>query len=411
MIRGRPLAAALCGLFAVAACGGGGSSTPSNSPAAFKGTVKVALVDVFSGSFGFFGGYLQNSLQVEADELNAKGGLLGYKIEITTADDKLSPDQGASLVRQQLADSNVKLLVGPSFTSVFLAAKPIINQSKVPNCLPAVAADSAMDGAVNSFRTQEQDRYRIPAVLNYVAKNTQVKKIGLIYEGDATGQSYDQQLGTAAQAAGLEYVGAAFTTATATDHKPLVQQMIAKGAQGVILSNNSTTAGRTALAIQQLGVKDKLAQFGFSGLGGYTYPQLGGDTVDGTIFAATIQSYLTDIPESKWPATYRDFVEKITTQYGYSSNGLEMKGTPLAADCMIEWSKAVQKANAFDGTKVVKAWEALDIPPTQNVLGVREKFSASNHNAVPQEGIFVYQWAKQPDGKFRLKQLVGPAGS
>jgi len=104
-------------------------------------------------------------------------------------------------------------------------------------------------------------------------------------------------------------------------------------------------------------------------------------------------------------------VKKITTQYGYSSNGLEMKGTPLAADCMIEWAKAVQKANAFDGTKVVKAWEALDIPPTQNVLGVREKFSASNHNAVPQEGIFVYQWAKQPDGKFRLKQLVGPAGS
>jgi branched-chain amino acid transport system substrate-binding protein len=409
MNRGRRLAALVCGVVALAACGGGGSSSSSSSPAAFKGTVKVALVDVFSGGFGFFGGYLQNSLQVEADQLNAKGGLLGYQIQITTADDQLAPDQGASLVRQQLADSDVKLLVGPSFTSVFLAAKPIINQSKTPNCLPAVAADSAMDGAVNSFRTQEQDRYRIPALLNYVAKNTQIKKIGLIYEGDATGQSYDQQLGSEAGKAGLQYVGAAFTTATATDHKPLVQQILSKGAQGVILSNNSTTAGRTALAIQQLGVKDKLAQFGFSGLGGYTYPQLGGDTVDGTIFAATIQSYLTDIPDTRWPANYRDFVKKITTNYGYATNGLEMKGTPLAADCMIEWSKAVQKAGTFDGTKVVKAWQGLDIPATQNVLGVREKFSASDHNAVPQEGIFVYQWVKQPDGKFRLKQLVGPS--
>jgi branched-chain amino acid transport system substrate-binding protein len=403
------VAALVCGFLAVAACGGGGSTSSSSSPGAFKGTVKVALVDVFSGGFGFFGGYLQNSLQVEADDLNAKGGLLGYKIEITTADDALLPDQGASLVRQQLADSDVKLLVGPSFTSVFLAAKPIINQNKTPNCLPAVAADSAMDGAVNSFRTQEQDRYRIPALLNYVAKNTQVKKIGLIYESDATGQSYDQQLGSEATKAGLQYVGSAFTTASATDHKPLVQQMITKGAQGVILSNNSTTAGRTALAIQQLGVKDKLTQLGFSGLGGYTYPQLGGDTVDGTIFAATIQSYLTDIPESKWPATYRDFVKKITTRYGYAPNGLEMKGTPLAADCMVEWSKAVQKAGTFDGPKVVKAWEKLDIPATQNVLGVREKFSPTDHNAVPQEGIFIYQWAKQPDGKFRLKQLVGPS--
>ena len=407
MVSARRLAAMLGGLLLVA-CGGGSTST-SSSPGAFKGTVKVALVDVFSGGFGFFGGYLQNSLQVEADAINAKGGLLGNKIEITTADDQLSPDQGASLVRQQLADSNVKLLVGPSFTSVFLAAKPIINQGKTPNCLPAVAADSAMDGAVNSFRTQEPDKYRVPATLNYIAKNTQIKKIGLIYENDASGQSYDQQLGSAASAAGLQYVGAAFTTATATDHKPLVQQILAKGAQGIILSNNSTTAGRTALAIQQLGVKDKLAQFGFSGLSGYTYPQLGGDTVDGTIFAATIQSYLTDVPDTKWPATYRDFVKKITSQYGYATNGLEMKGTPLAADCMIEWSKAVQKAGSFDGAKVVKAWESLDIPASQTVLGVRERFSSSNHNAVPEEGIFIYQWAKQPDGKFRLKQLVGPS--
>lgn len=407
MVSARRLAAMLGGLLLIA-CGGGGSST-SSSPGTFKGTVKVALVDVFSGGFGFFGGYLQNSLQVEADEINSKGGLLGNKIEITTADDQLSPDQAASLVRQQLADSNVKLLVGPSFTSVFLAAKPIINQGKIPNCLPAVAADDAMDGAVNSFRTQEPDKYRVPAILNYIAKHTQIKKIGLIYENDASGQSYDRQLGTAASAAGLQYVGAAFTTSTATDHKPLVQQILAKGAQGVILSGNSTTAGRTALAIQQLGVKDKLAQFGFSGLQGYTYPQLGGDAVDGTIFEATIQSYLTDIPETNWPATYRDFVKKIISQYGYASAGLEMKGTPSAADCMIEWSKAVQKAGTFDGAKVVKAWESLDIPASQTVLDVHERFSSSNHDAVGLEGIFIYQWAKQPDGKFRLKQLVGPS--
>jgi branched-chain amino acid transport system substrate-binding protein len=406
-MRLRGLAVSLGALIAVAACGGGGGGTSSSSPGAFKGTVKVALVDVFSGGFGFFGSYLQNSLQVEADEINAKGGLLGNKIEIVTADDQMAPDKAAELVRQQTSDKNVKLLVGPSFTGVFLAAKPIINQAKVPNCLPAVAADDAMDGATYSFRTQEQDRFRIPRLLDYVAKNTQIKKIGLIYENDATGQSYDKQLSTEASKVGLTYVGPAFTTATATDHKPLVQQMLSKGAQGVILSNNSTTAGRTAVAIQQLNAGGQLKMLGFSGLGGYTFPQLGGDSVSGTIFAATIQSYLTDIPDAQWPAAYRDFVKKITTQYGYASNGAEMKGTPLAADCMVEWSKAVQKAGTFDGTKVVKAWEGLNIPASQTVLGVQEKFSASDHNACPEACIFLYQWDRQGD-KWRLKQLQGP---
>ena len=405
----RQMAAGLCGVLLVGACGGSSSGGASSSPAAFKGTYKVALVDVFSGSFGFFGGYLKNSLQVEIDELNAKGGLLGYKLEVVTSDDELKPDKAAELVRQQTSDKDVKLLVGPSFTGVFLAAKPVINQAKVPNCVPAVASDDAMKDAPYSFRTQEQDRFRIPALLGYISKNTPVKKIGLIYENDASGQNYDTLLKDQAQKNGLEYVGAAFTTATATDHKPLVQQLISKGAQGVILSNNSSTAGRSALAIQQLGVKDKLAQFGFSGLGGYTYPQLGGDTIVGTIFAATIQSYISDVPEAKWPPTYRDFVKKSIAAYGFSSNGAEMQGTPLSADCIIEWSKAVQKAGTFDGTKVVQAWEKLDIPATQTVLGVRERFTPQDHNAVPQEGVFIYQWEKDSAGKFRLKQLVGPS--
>ena len=95
----RQMAAGLCGVLLVAACGGSSSGGASSSPAAFKGTYKVALVDVFSGSFGFFGGYLKNSLQVEIDELNAKGGLLGYKLEVVTYDDELKPDKAAELVR------------------------------------------------------------------------------------------------------------------------------------------------------------------------------------------------------------------------------------------------------------------------------------------------------------------------
>jgi hypothetical protein len=76
---------------------------------------------------------------------------------------------------------------------------------------------------------------------------------------------------------------------------------------------------------------------------------------------------------------------------------------------MIEWQKAVQKAGTFDGAKVVKAWESLDIPAADDVLGVEEKFSSTNHDATPQAGIFIYQWVKQPSGGFRLKQLLGPA--
>ena len=42
--------------------------------------VKVGVVSPFSGSVGFLGEYMANSMQVEIDKLNAAGGLLGRKV-------------------------------------------------------------------------------------------------------------------------------------------------------------------------------------------------------------------------------------------------------------------------------------------------------------------------------------------
>ena len=106
---------------------------------------------------------------------------------------------------------------------------------------------------------------------------------------------------------------------------------------------------------------------------------------------------------SEWPPAYRDFVARITSQYGYAPNGVEMQGDPAAADCVLQWAKAVQKAGTFDGPSVVRAWEGLDLTPSETALGVRE--TPRSHNSIPASGIFVYQWAREGNG-YQLKQLA-----
>src|SRR5437016_10341180 len=101
-MRTMRLPAALSALLlATCACGVAGDA-PIFGGAVSNGIVKISLVDVFSGSFASVGQNLRNSLQVEVDQMNAQGGLLGYRVEVVAADDEGDPEKGAELVREQV---------------------------------------------------------------------------------------------------------------------------------------------------------------------------------------------------------------------------------------------------------------------------------------------------------------------
>ncbi len=55
---------------------------------------------------------------------------------------------------------------------------------------------------------------------------------------------------------------------------------------------------------------------------------------------------------------------------------------------------------------MARAWEALDIPAAQSVLGVHERFARDDHDAVPMDGLSLYQWTKT-GANWSLKQLAG----
>jgi branched-chain amino acid transport system substrate-binding protein len=388
-----------------------GSACAGNAPlaggAASGDIVKVSLVDVFSGSAANTGQDVRNSLQVEIDQLNANGGLLGSQVELVAADDESLPDKGAELAREQVADRGVKLVVGPDSTDVYLAAKPFIVRSQVPNCLAAGVTDADISGARNTFRIQGRDQDRVAALLRYLQKGQPgIKRIGLIADDDVGGHGLDRLManltGGALKTTGVTYVGGAFSPPDATDATPYVQQLLAAGAQAMVVSDEPSTAMEDALAVDQLGQTGKVTLLGIGGVDAYSYPATGGPAAVGTVFASTIQSYLTGTPQSRWPPAYRGFVRAIVSQYGYASNGFEMQGTPAAADCILQWAKAVRSAGTFDGPRVVKAWEGLDLAASESVLGVRE--APRSHNSVPASGVFVYQWVRQGN-HFQLKQL------
>jgi branched-chain amino acid transport system substrate-binding protein len=402
-MSGRVLAALLSAVLLVGACG---TELGKARPSGFRGTARIALVNVFSGPSGYVGEYVQNSLQAEVDAINASGGLLGNRLEVITADDEQKPDKGAELVREQVAEGDVKLLVGPSTTSVAVASMAAINAARVPNCTLELSSE-ALSGGPYTFRIQEQDRYRVAALLGYVLRSrSDIKRVGLISAGDPPSEVYEHELQDQAPRFGLQYVGRVVGSET-SDQKGLITDLLARGAQAAVLPSNASSATRSVQAVNQLGAGSQLQLLGTSELGSYSFAQASGDAANGLVFESTIKSYLTGVLNSRWPPHYRSFTQKVTSQYGYASNGVEMKALPAAADCMVEWSRAVKAAGTFEGTAVTRAWERLDLAPDQTVLGAHEKPGPGNHDGLAQDGIFIYQWARSGD-RWTLKQLTGP---
>src|SRR2546430_13766194 len=78
----RPLvwvALALAATVVVAACG---SQPSGNQAQSFKGTKKVGYSAPLTGQSALYGHAVSQSLQLAADDINAKGGVNGYKIEM-----------------------------------------------------------------------------------------------------------------------------------------------------------------------------------------------------------------------------------------------------------------------------------------------------------------------------------------
>src|SRR5262249_4053375 len=145
---------------------------------------------------------LRNSLELEARAIDDAGGLLGSRVEVVAADGESNPAKSAELVRQLAGDAGVGLVVGPGTTAAFLAARPALDRTGVPNCLTQVGAD-ALKGARSSFRVGPANTAEVAVLLKAIRRYLpDVRRVGLLDDGDELGRSYDAQMAAQAPGAG-----------------------------------------------------------------------------------------------------------------------------------------------------------------------------------------------------------------
>jgi branched-chain amino acid transport system substrate-binding protein len=101
------------------------------APAALaQGPIKIGEVNSFSGIAAPFTGPYRQAVEMAVDEVNAKGGIDGRKVEVVFRDDKGQPAEAVKHAQELVANERVHLIAGTFLSNVGLAVSDWARQNK-----------------------------------------------------------------------------------------------------------------------------------------------------------------------------------------------------------------------------------------------------------------------------------------
>ena len=273
--------------------------------------IKVGVLLPLTGAQAKFGEIEKRSFEMAAEEINAKGGVKGMKIELLFEDDTGKPDVGRSGIEKLISREKVPVITGGYSSSVTAAAAPVAQQFKVPFVICTGSADDITEkGYDYIFRINpaaSEYPKAVESFLKEVAKD--VKTVALLYENSAFGQSSSKSFEEDAKAAGLQIVVKEGYQAGAIDFKPILTKVKATNPDMIYMVSYVMDASLLMRQSKELRINPKM----FVGGGaGFTLPEFAksaGDASDG-VYSATLWVETLPFPGAK------EYFNKFLKKYG-----------------------------------------------------------------------------------------------
>jgi branched-chain amino acid transport system substrate-binding protein len=211
-------------------------------------TLKIGWIDPLSGGAASNGERALKVFQFLANELNAKGGILGKQVEIVPFDNKLNLQQ--SLIQAQKAiDAGIRILTQGQASSVAGALTDFVTKYNERNpgrevlYLNYAAIDPVLTNEKCSFwhfRWDANSDIKTEALTNYMKGIPSIKKLYLINQDYSFGEAVRSQAKAmlAAKRPDIQIVGDELhPLQKITDFAPYIAKIKASGADSVITEN------------------------------------------------------------------------------------------------------------------------------------------------------------------------------
>jgi branched-chain amino acid transport system substrate-binding protein len=155
-------------------------------------TIKIGMAGVLTGGDGQIGASMLNGSQVAIDEWNAKGGVLGKKIETVVLDDEGS-GQKAVTVAQSLIDSGIVAVIGHFNSGCTIPASRLYNDAKIIEISPGSTNPQYTEqGFPYAFRICGRDDQQGAVIANFLRDQKKLNKIAILDDKTTYGKGLAQ---------------------------------------------------------------------------------------------------------------------------------------------------------------------------------------------------------------------------
>ena len=149
------------------------------SAACAADSIKIGVQAPITGKYANEGQSIDNGVKLLAEQLNAKGGVLGKKIEIISCDDE-GTAQKAAICARKLVNAGVMAVIGSYTSGATEAAQATYYRSKVLQTSDGTSDSLTKRKYWTFFRNSFQNSAQAEFTAKYLVKEKKYKKIAVI---------------------------------------------------------------------------------------------------------------------------------------------------------------------------------------------------------------------------------------
>lgn len=321
------------------------------TPVYAQSTVYMPAILELSGSGAVSGTNFRDGMILAVEEINAKGGILGKKIEMPLLDTQSEAGIARSQV-QKVLDNKPYVILGPVFSGSVLTAMLLTQQAEIPELVGGEAAAITQKNNPYVFRTSFGQQYSMPKIANYMRDGVKAKSVAVLWVNNDFGKGGRDTFIKEMASRNIKVVADVSTEAGQADFSADVVKIKAANADAIFVYVNEEESARFLKEAKKQGVKVPL--IGETTLLGQKVIDLAGDAANG------VKGHVGLSVDAPIPAV-KEFAERFKKRFNYYCDHNGIKGYTG-----IYFIKHVtEKIGKFDSKAFAAAAHGLTITPAQ----------------------------------------------
>jgi branched-chain amino acid transport system substrate-binding protein len=313
--------------------------------------IKLADVAELSGPGATVGTNWKNGIDLAVAEINAKGGILGRKVEVTHADSQSNPGIARAQVQKALDDKPYALL-GPGYSGSVKVTAPMAQEAGIAQIMGGEAAELTMMGNPFLFRTSFGQQSSMPKIAKYIAEEVKAKTAAVVWVNNDFGKGGRDTIIKEFNARGVKVVADLSTEAGQADFAADVLKVKTAKPDVVFVYLNEEESARILKELRNQNIQAPL--IGETTLLGQKVIELAGAAANG------VKGHVGLTTDAPVPAI-QEFRKKFNDKYNYVPDHNGIKG--YLSVYMIK--AATEKMGKVDAKELAKTLHGLTIKPEQ----------------------------------------------